>query len=332
MSAPRILEHRLAQALEDLAAGRPVVFISDETTGGHVELILSAELASTSQMSFIIRFSSGYVTVALPPTECDRLELPAMPTATTDRPSFTVSVDTKKDTGTGISASDRAETARYLADPDSTPTSFTRPGHVVPLRSSPSGMDLGSISLTLARMAGLRPAVALAEMVGIADPTRMATGAEGVDFARKQDLVWLSSRDVEDIDRYAGVEILPLGVASEVESPVGPLTILTFRDSVSGEEHSALLRSDARPSRAHRAHIIGVRYEDPQWITLGLPWYVGGQSLFDMLSDLSKSDAGVVLFLRADKPSPALERAVARWLAAPGTDKVTTHTKKARVR
>lgn len=326
MSAPVVREHRIGRVVESLRAGNQVVLVSDEKPGGHAELVLSAELATTRRMAFVIRHSSGYVRVALPPLECDRLDLPAMPTATSDGPAYTVSVDGRENTSTGISAHDRTETARSLADPRATAASFTRPGHIVPIRASAELDNVGSMALLVNRLAGLRPAAVLAEMVGVADPTRMATGVEAVDFARNYDLAWLSSRDLEDIDGFTGATIVA-GEApvSEVDSAVGPLTRVTFRDSISGQEHSAIFRSRGRTVMGRPLRVVGVRYADSQWNTLGLPWYVSGQPLLDMLSELVREEAGVVLFLGVKSPSPVLERAVATWLADPETVRTVTN-------
>lgn len=332
MSAPVARERRIARVVESLNAGQQVVLISDEKPGGHAELMLAAELTTTRQMAFVVRHSSGYIRVALPPLECNRLDLPAMATATSDGPAYTVSVDGRVNTSTGISAHDRAETARALADPQATSASFTRPGHVVPIRASAEVDNAGSIALLLNRLAGLRPAAVLAEMVGIADPTRMATGIEAVDFARNYDLAWLSSRDLEDTDSYIGVEIVPGDTGTtEVDSAVGPLTRRIFRDSISGQEHSAIFRSGGRSAPGQPLKVVGVRYADSKWNTLGLPWYVSGQPLLDMLGDLAREEAGVVLFLGTDRPSPVLEKAVVTWLSDPSTIQSTANTSRIRM-
>ena len=127
----------LERALHSLSAGRPVVVLAGQDGQGEGHLVLAAESATTSRVAFFVRHTSGFLCVALPGADCDRLRLPPIPgpgTAATAADQR-VSVDAARGVRTGISARDRARTIAELADPASTPNDFTRPGHVVPLRA-----------------------------------------------------------------------------------------------------------------------------------------------------------------------------------------------------
>ncbi|MFL6137112.1 MAG: bifunctional 3,4-dihydroxy-2-butanone-4-phosphate synthase/GTP cyclohydrolase II [Frankiaceae bacterium] len=158
-------------ALADIAAGRPVVVVDDEGRENEGDLVLAAELATSELLAFVVRHTSGFVCVALPGADCDRLDLPPMRAVNEDArgTAYTVTVDARHGIATGISAADRARTIRLLADPATGPADLTRPGHVVPLRARSGGVlerpGHTEATVDLCRLAGLRPAGALCELV-----------------------------------------------------------------------------------------------------------------------------------------------------------------------
>ena len=123
-------------AVEQIAAGQPVVAVDDEDRENEGDLIFAAELATPELLAFTIRYSSGVVCVPLTGHDCDRLALPPMRRLNEDREgaAYTVSVDATDIPDTGISAADRAHTIRVLAGADTEPGDLTRPGHVFPVR------------------------------------------------------------------------------------------------------------------------------------------------------------------------------------------------------
>ncbi|MCX4095815.1 3,4-dihydroxy-2-butanone-4-phosphate synthase [Nocardia sp. alder85J] len=169
----------------ELAAGATILLHDPHT--GEGALVLPAQFATTGALAFLIEHSSGFITVALTDTDCARLCLPPMwgLSDVTTRHGFTVTVDAVG-VGTGISAADRAHTIRTLADPTSGPADFTRPGHVVPIRTRTSGTGRpgpAEAAIDLLRTAGLHPAAAMGALVSRADPTRMADAGECAEFA-----------------------------------------------------------------------------------------------------------------------------------------------------
>src|SRR3954452_19577660 len=179
----------IERALADLAAGRPVVVVDDEDRENEGDLIFAAEKATPELVSFMVRYTSGYICVALTEGECDRLDLPPMHHTNADayRTAFTVTVDAKEGVSTGISAADRAHTIRLLADPTTQPSDLVRPGHVLPLRAREGGVlrrpGHTAAAVDLTRMAGLSPAGALCEIVSQKDEGDMARGDELQVFA-----------------------------------------------------------------------------------------------------------------------------------------------------
>src|SRR5258707_9488393 len=132
----------IERAIADIAAGKAVVVVDDEDRENEGDLIFAAEKATPELLAFMVRYTSGYVCVPLPESDCDRLDLPPMYHTNQDRrgTAYTVTVDAAAGVSTGISATDRAHTIRLLADPESTAGDFNRPGHVVPLRAKEGGV------------------------------------------------------------------------------------------------------------------------------------------------------------------------------------------------
>lgn len=182
-------------ALDALSAGQPIVL----TTPGDAALVLPAAEASTRALAFVVRHSSGLVGVALPGDRCDALGLPPMrPSFRHDGgPGWCVAVDAATGVTTGISAADRAETIRRLADRATRPEDLNRPGHVLPYATRSHGVfGIPEAGVELCQRAGLPAAAAFAALVSSEDPTRMATADEAVVFAAAHRLAVLDSADV----------------------------------------------------------------------------------------------------------------------------------------
>ncbi|MEV5297781.1 bifunctional 3,4-dihydroxy-2-butanone-4-phosphate synthase/GTP cyclohydrolase II [Amycolatopsis methanolica] len=192
----------IEKAIADIAAGRPVVVVDDEDRENEGDLIFAAEKATPELLAFMVRYTSGYVCVALTEEDCNRLDLPPMYHTNQDQrgTAYTVTVDAAEGITTGISASDRAHTIRLLADPKSQAGDFRRPGHVVPLRAKEGGVlrrpGHTEASVDLARMAGLHPSGVLCEIVSQKDEGDMARRDELEVFASDHDLQIITIADL----------------------------------------------------------------------------------------------------------------------------------------
>ena len=161
---------------------------------------MAADLATPETIAFFVRHTSGVICVGLTGERCEDLDLPQMVPTTGNSEAlgtaFTVTVDVREGTTTGISAADRALTLRALADPARRSREFKRPGHVFPLRARHGGVlkraGHTEASVDLARLAGREPAGALCEVV--LDDGRMARGPELRRFADEHGLMLISIR------------------------------------------------------------------------------------------------------------------------------------------
>lgn len=158
-------------AVQAMAAGRPVLVVDNEDRENEGDIIFAAQHATPALMGWTIRYSSGVICVPLSGDRADALALPPMVAVNEDAKgtAYTVSCDAALGVSTGISATDRALTARVLADPHAVPASLTRPGHIFPLRAVDGGVrerpGHTEAAVDLCRLAGLEPVGVIAEVV-----------------------------------------------------------------------------------------------------------------------------------------------------------------------
>ena len=161
----------LEEVLEALRQGKPVLVTDDEDRENEGDAIIAAQFANQEWVAWMIRHTSGYLCAPMTQQRANALDLPLMYPKTQDplHTAYTVSVDAASRTSTGISAEERALTARVLADPDSRPESLIRPGHVIPLRAKPGGVlerpGHTEAAVDLLELAGLEPVALMAEVV-----------------------------------------------------------------------------------------------------------------------------------------------------------------------
>jgi 3,4-dihydroxy 2-butanone 4-phosphate synthase/3,4-dihydroxy 2-butanone 4-phosphate synthase/GTP cyclohydrolase II len=161
----------IEEAIRAMAAGRPVLVVDNEDRENEGDIIFAAQHATPALMGWTIRYSSGVICVPLDGGRADALDLPPMVEVNQDAKgtAYTVSCDASSGVSTGISATDRALTARILADPRSEPAALTRPGHIFPLRAVKGGVrerpGHTEAAVELCRLAGLEPVGVIAEVV-----------------------------------------------------------------------------------------------------------------------------------------------------------------------
>ena len=286
------------RAIEDIAAGRAVVVVDDEDRENEGDLIFAASKATPELMGFTIRHSSGVICVPMPADMLDRLEIPLMSPHNEDRlrTAYTVSVDARDGVTTGISAADRAHTARVLADSATEPWEVTRPGHVFPLRYRRGGVLVRrghtEAAVDLARLAGLTPAGVLVEIVN--DDGTMKRGQQLRDFADEHGLAMISIDDLVSFRRRT--EVLVERVA-ETRLPTrhGDFTAYGYRIAVDDGEHLALVHGDVSGgepvlTRVHSECLTGDVFGSNRCDC--------GPQLDEALQRIVEAGRGIVIYLR----------------------------------
>ncbi len=287
----------------ELAAGRMVVILDDEDRENEGDLIMAAEHATPEAIAFMIRHTSGIICVPMEAERLARLELPQMVAMNSEshRTAFTVSVDYRYGTTTGVSAADRAATIRALANPQSTATDFARPGHVFPLRPRRGGVLIRAghteASVDLCALAGLAPVGVLCEVMN--EDGTMARRPQVEAFARQHrlkigtiaDLIRYRLRNERSVERIAD---------QPVQTDLGEFRLYAYRDRVEGFVHVALARGrldgpDVPLVRVHVADtlrdVLGVRGDSRAW------------TLRAALERIARAQNGVVVLLR-ERQSP----------------------------
>ena len=227
----------LDQVLSDFKAGKFIVVTDDESRENEADLILLAEKSTAENIGFMVRYTSGVICGVITAETAKRLKLPLMVKRNEDNHStaFTVTVDAIAGRSTGIPAEERANTLRALADANSQPTDFARPGHVFPLISVAGGLHERrghtEASIALCELSGSNSAAVLSELVN--DDGSMMRGAQITEFANKHGLQIISIEELarvapkQSIEERSGLEWaeLPLNGAdwkiSTFVSPTG---------------------------------------------------------------------------------------------------------------
>jgi 3,4-dihydroxy 2-butanone 4-phosphate synthase/GTP cyclohydrolase II len=235
---------QIERAVADLRAGRFVVVVDDEDRENEGDLVLAAEKATPEAINFMIREGRGLVCLALTGARCDTLELPPMVEQNTSNfgTAFTVSIEARGRTTTGISAADRANTVLAAIDPRTRPSDLLRPGHMFPLRAASGGVlkraGQTEASVDLARIAGLDPSAVLCEIMN--EDGTMARVPDLAAFCARHGLAMVTVADL--IRHRMQTERLVHRIASpSLPTRFGPFRIYAYRSEVTDEEHVALV-------------------------------------------------------------------------------------------
>ncbi|MFD1946003.1 bifunctional 3,4-dihydroxy-2-butanone-4-phosphate synthase/GTP cyclohydrolase II [Nocardioides aestuarii] len=290
------------RAIADIAAGRAVVVVDDEDRENEGDIIFAASKATPELMAFTIRHSSGVICVPMPADMLDRLEIPLMTPHNKDRlrTAYTISVDARDGVSTGISAADRAHTARVLADSATEPWEITRPGHVFPLRYRDGGVLVRrghtEAAVDLARLAGLTPAGVLVEVVN--DDGTMKRAPELREFADEHGLAMIS---IEDLVRHRHRTEMLVERVAETRLPTrsGDFRAFGYRSRVDEGEHLALVHGDLEAARASGEPVlVRVHSECLTGDVFGSHRCDCGPQLEEALDRVVAEGTGIVIYLR----------------------------------
>ncbi|MGI9118907.1 MAG: bifunctional 3,4-dihydroxy-2-butanone-4-phosphate synthase/GTP cyclohydrolase II [Acidimicrobiales bacterium] len=232
-------------AVAAIARGEIVVVVDDEDRENEGDLVMAAEFATPERIAFFVRHTSGVICMPMEGDRLDRLELPLMVTDNTEsqRTAFTVSVDFRPNTTTGISAADRAATIRALIDPATRPVDLARPGHIFPLRYRQGGVlkRAGHTEATvdLARLAGLKPAGVLCELVN--DDGTMARAPHIERFCAEHGLLMISIADLIRHRRQSEKLVRRMAEA-RIPTDWGDFTCYVYESLLDGEQHVAMVK------------------------------------------------------------------------------------------
>ena len=234
-------------ALEDFKEGKFVIVVDDEDRENEGDLIIAAEKITPEKVNFMLKNARGVLCAPVTLSRCEELDLPHQVQDNTSMlgTPFTVTVDKLEGCSTGVSAADRAATILALADPESTPQTFGRPGHINPLYAQDNGVLRRSghteASIDLCKLAGLRPVAALMEIMN--EDGTMARLPQLVEKARKFGLKIISIASLIAY-RLRQESIVERGVTVPLPTEWGDFRITPFRQKSNGVEHVALTKGE----------------------------------------------------------------------------------------
>ena len=299
----------VVEAIETLKAGKPVLVVDHRNRENEGDAIMAAQFATPEWIAWMVRHTSGFLCATMAESLANRLELPLMTNSNQDRyrTQYTVSVDAAHGVTTGISAADRAETLRVLANPESMPAHLIRPGHVIPLRAHPDGVfgrpGHTEATVDLLKLAGLVPVGVIAEMVS--ENGEMMRLPELLEVGEKENLPVISIEQIFDyreiaelIPRDDSVQRIRFEAEALMPSTHGTFRLRGYYDTRTTAEHVAIIAGNPTGEnvlvRMHSECITGEAF--------GSKKCECGPQLDYALDAITKDPAGgVVIYLRGQE-------------------------------
>jgi 3,4-dihydroxy 2-butanone 4-phosphate synthase/GTP cyclohydrolase II len=289
----------ISKVIEAVKAGRMVVVVDDEDRENEGDLIMAAEKVTPAAINFMAKHGRGLICLPVDGKRLDELQLSPMVRETDNTAlggtSFTVSVDARYGTTTGISAGDRARTVRVIIDPGTRAEDLARPGHVFPLRAREGGVLCRSghteAAVDLARLAGLYPAGVLCEIMN--DDGTMARLPQLMKFVDRHDLLICSVADLIEYRRRTE-KLIKEVLSTDFPSSYGHFRLTVYESVVDGGHHLALVKGDIGSGkdmlvRVHSQCLTGDVFASHRCDC--------GEQLQEALKMVEKEGRGIVLYM-----------------------------------
>jgi len=286
-------QQKIVDAIRAFEAGEIVVVMDDDDRENEGDLIVAAVHCTAEKMAFIVRHTSGIVCAPMTPAEAKRLNLNPM-VAENDDPhatAFTVSVDYKHGTTTGISADDRTSTVRGLANPNSGAQDFSRPGHIFPLVAKEGGVLIRSghteAAVDLCKLSELPEVGVISELVN--DDGTVMRGPQVIAFAEENGLKTISVADLISY-RQRQESLIERIDTFPIQTSAGDAQAFTYKTKWDAMHHLAVVFGDVRDGQD-----VPVRLQIESVINDA---FGASTQLADMLQKMSDAGRGVIVYLR----------------------------------
>ncbi|MDX1547430.1 MAG: bifunctional 3,4-dihydroxy-2-butanone-4-phosphate synthase/GTP cyclohydrolase II [Rhodothermales bacterium] len=299
-TAPAPVFDAIEDAIEDIRNGRLVIVVDDEDRENEGDFIGAAETITPALINFMATHGRGLICAPITRERAVELDLEMMVSSNSalyDTP-FTVSVDYREGTSTGISASDRAKTVRALAAPGARPSDFARPGHVFPLRAQTGGVlrRAGHTEATvdLARLAGLRPAGVLVEILN--EDGTMARTPQLVEIARRFEMRMITIKDLIAY-RMRHERLVERVVEIELPTRYGDFHLVAYEERLTGDVHLALVKGRWKEDEAV---LVRVHSQCVTGDIFGSMRCDCGEQLATAMQQVEAAGQGVVLYMKQE--------------------------------
>lgn len=289
----------IEEAIEDIRQGKIVVVVDDEDRENEGDVIMAAEKVTPEALNFMVTYARGLVCMPITNERADELDLPLMVTHNTDKhgTAFTVSVD-HKDTTTGISAFERAQTVKAILDPNTRPEDLRRPGHIFPLRCREGGVlrraGHTEAAVDLARLAGLYPAGVICEVMK--EDGTMARVPELMAFCQQHGLKIITIADLIKY-RRSTEKLIRRVDSARLPTKYGEFTAVAYESLLDGKEHIALVKGDLSTVEAP---LVRVHSECLTGDVFGSTRCDCGDQLGRALEMIADEGVGVLLYMRQE--------------------------------
>lgn len=302
----------IEDALKDFREGKFVIVVDDEDRENEGDLIMAAEMITPEKVNFMLKNARGVLCVPVTLSRADELDLPHQVSDNTSMlgTPFTVTVDKLEGCSTGVSAHDRAATIKALADPNSTPQTFGRPGHINPLYAQDNGVLRRSghteAAVDLCKLAGCYPAGVLMEIMN-----EDGTMARMPDLQKRAKEWGMKIISIKDIIAYRLKKESSIEVGDEVELPTqyGSFRLIPFRQA-NGLEHMALIKGSWKDDEPI---LVRVHSSCATGDILGSKRCDCGEQLHKAMEMIEKEGKGVIIYMQQEGRGIGLMNKIAAY-------------------
>jgi 3,4-dihydroxy 2-butanone 4-phosphate synthase/GTP cyclohydrolase II len=290
----------IPEAIEDIKNGKFVIVVDDEDRENEGDLVIAAEKVTAESINFMAKYGRGLICMPVTGERLDELKIPMMVSNNTSHfgTPFAVAVEAKHGTTTGISAADRARTVQVMVDPKTKPEDILMPGHMFPLRARDGGVLVRAgqteATVDLARMAGLRPAGVLCEIMN--EDGTMARMPQLEEFAKKFDLKIVSVADLIAY-RFRHERLVTRVAEAKLPTQFGNFKVVAYKASTDPDEHLALVMGDVATDepmlvRVHSQCLTGDVFHSLRCDC--------GEQIEMAMQRIAEEGRGVVLYMRQE--------------------------------
>lgn len=290
----------IPEAIKDVKAGKFIIIVDDEDRENEGDLALAAEKVNTEAINFMARHARGLICMPVIGERLDELKIPLMVVENTSKftTAFTVSVEAKHKTTTGISAADRAETVKTVIDPATKPDDLARPGHMFPLRAREGGVlaraGQTEAIVDLAKLAGLYPAGVVCEIMN--EDGSMARMPQLKEMAAKFGLKIVTVADLISY-RLRHERLVHRVAEAKLPTRHGEFTAIAYQSNIDPDEHLALVMGDIATSepvlvRVHSECVTGDIFQSLRCDC--------GEQITLAMQTIAKEGRGVFLYMRQE--------------------------------
>ena len=292
----------IAEAIEDIAAGKMVILVDDEDRENEGDLVIAADKCTPEAINFMAKYGRGLICLPMEEEQLERLNLsmmvPDYENTTPYGTAFTVSIEAREGVTTGISAADRARTVLAAVNPNAKPTDIVRPGHIFPLRARKGGVlrRVGQTegSVDLARLAGCHPSGVICEIMN--DDGTMARLPDLIEFSREHDIKIVTIKDLVSY-RLRNEQLVHRAATARMPTKHGDFNAIVFENEIDHVDHMALVKGEIN---ADEPVLIRVHSECLTGDAFGSMRCDCGEQLDAAMRMIAEEGSGIILYMRQE--------------------------------